>query len=78
MNPDEKVWLVDEEIQRTDPYIAILVREKELSEKPLKKAYKICHSTGEAIAYASELKKKYGVKQVRLFYPNDISIIVKQ
>lgn len=78
MTPDDRVWLVDEENPRPDPYIAILVREKEFLEQPLKKGYRLCHSVQEAIAYASKLKKKYGAKHIRLFYPNNISIIVKQ
>ena len=78
MIPNDKVWLVEEENPRPDPYIVILVREKEFLEQPLTQAYRICHSVREAITYASVLKKKYQAKHIRLFYPNNVSIIVKQ
>lgn len=78
MTPDDKVWLVEKENPRPDPYIAILVREKEFLEQRHTGGHTICHSVQEAIEYASKLKEKYGVRQIRLFYPNNVSIIVKQ
>lgn len=75
MTPDDNVWLVSKDNPKPDPYIAILVREKE-SQESCKESYKVCRSAKEALAFALELKKKYGVKQVRLFYPDNVSIIV--
>jgi hypothetical protein len=75
---EDKIWLIDEEDPKPDPYIAILVCEREFMERANKKAYKICHDAKEALHNATELKKKYAVKQIRIFYPNGISFIVKQ
>ncbi|WPP52032.1 hypothetical protein [Catalinimonas niigatensis] len=75
---ENKVWLVDEEDPRPDQYIAILICENEMIERANKKAYKKCHNAKEALSTASELKKKYGVKQIRIFSPNGVSFIVRQ
>jgi len=77
MKTDDKVWLVDVENPKPDPYIAIIECDKKTMKKPLHREYKICHSSKEAVRYALKLKAQYGARQIRLFYPTGMSLIVK-
>lgn len=72
-----KIWLVNEANPRPDSYIAVLVGEGELFTQTRPREYKMYRSARKAMDRAAALRKKYGVKQIRLFYPSGVSLIVK-
>ena len=63
---------------RPDKYIPVLARSKsELMEfKNENKKVKVFNNETDALFHAEKLKVKYGVKAVRMFYPDGFSKIV--
>ncbi len=72
-----KVWMVNESDPWPEAYIAIIFGAEDQLGKILKKDQKLFFSLSEALNRAKDLKIKYSVKQIRIFYPNQGSIIVK-
>lgn len=74
MNANQR-WLVCEANPWPDNYIPIFYTSKNDENK--KHGYSVFTNLQYAWYRARLLRQKYGVKQIRLFYPNSVSIIVK-
>ncbi len=75
MISDNHILLVTETNPRPDNYIAIFHIPKESKEN--RKGFSIHTKIQEALQRAEYLGRKYQVKQVRLFYHNRSSIIIR-
>ena len=75
MDENNKIWLVCETNPWPDNYVGIFFFTKVSKEN--KHGFSTHHTIQSAIIRAKFLLEKYEVKQIRLFYPNRESIIVK-
>ncbi|MCG8321426.1 MAG: hypothetical protein MI921_18125 [Cytophagales bacterium] len=68
-------WIVITEDPRPDKYIPILVRsQQEAIELSVKlNSFQVFNNEDEAISLATQLKEKYRVKSIRIFYSEGYS-----
>ncbi|MFT7232371.1 MAG: hypothetical protein ACI8TA_001587 [Cyclobacteriaceae bacterium] len=74
--PKRNIWIVNEYDPWPDLYIVITFGDESTVISKLKTDYKIYYLLDVALKRASLLQIKYGVKQTRIFYPNQVSKIV--
>ncbi len=71
-------WMVYEGNPWPDLYIAITFGDEETLRETSKMDGRIFHQLDEALSHARMLQERYSVRQIRLFYPNQISLIVNR
>ncbi|WKV12329.1 hypothetical protein [Marivirga harenae] len=72
---NDQVWLVGESNPKPDNYIAIFCIAAKNNKSRL--GFSEYSTAREALARAKYLQVRYEAKQIRLFYPNSVSIIIK-
>lgn len=75
MTMNDQVWLVSESNPKPDNYIAIFC--VDANSKKDRLGFTVYPNSKEAMGRAKHLQIKYAAKQIRLFYPNSVSIIIK-
>ncbi|SMG48305.1 hypothetical protein SAMN05661096_03446 [Marivirga sericea] len=75
MIKNDQVWLVSESNPKPDNYIAIFCVDAKSKKDRL--GFTVYPNSKEAMGRAKYLQVKYAAKQIRLFYPNSVSIIIK-
>lgn len=75
MTNNDQLWLVSESDPKPDNYIALFCVDTNSNKNRL--GFSVYTNSKEALDRAKHLQLKYEVKQIRLFYPNSVSIIIK-
>lgn len=70
-----QIWIVSESNPKPDNYIAVFCLSENHKRKKI--GFSVHPNSREALARAKYLQTKYEAKQIRLFYPNSVSIIIK-
>ncbi|WKK86831.1 hypothetical protein QYS48_08095 [Marivirga arenosa] len=76
MANDNQKWLVSESNPRPDNYVAIFCVTKASKIKRL--GCSVYPNVNEALKRAKYLQVKHKTKNIRIFYPNSVSIIIKK
>jgi len=71
------VFFVAEEDPKPDNYIAIFVRKSREKDFDGKERFKLFASQEKALVFAQQLKEKYGISTIRLFYEEGHSRILR-
>lgn len=75
MTNNDQLWLVSESNPKPDNYIAIFCVDAKSKKDRL--GFSVYPNSKEALGRAKYLQVKFEAKQIRLFYPNSVSIIIK-